>query len=803
MSKKMLFSFILFIFTASISFSEDTATDYLVQSSLKNGITVTADELKFTYSIRSRNADNQLQYTQASNVYLNNKLVAPVGKSYYIRLTEGKNVISIQSIHNNKFRFDTYYYYLDTTPPYINVRGIYNYMTSSTTHINFSVKVGDALSVPEALRLQVFLNNNELTERNGQYHGILKQSLANYSGQKEETNDNHPTDNLVRIEATDAQGHQSSKSYHITYAPNAINYNQLRYLIEKVPGLISQNELYDPIGRYSPVGVALDDSNITVLGTFGGYVVLGHDAPIYNLEGDDFVVNAHWSDQDIPLTSVMVMEDSNGNHRPDDTWYWIKDSFGDNKEGKNYKVTYSFEEKGQYKTGQGSIGQLRLEVPVTTPLASPYLQMAKDLHWKQFRPTYYSLYGNIKYMHQAPIKSVRLNTKGYNIDNAQNDAGESICLSKIDFVKVYSNTLDTMAGLGSVMPAVNYVMPLKDQPQNLTYNANEFIQSRSNKASLGDLIHLNLKDDTRDIKEVILTQTKALVGKDHVFIYPEDDLYNNLPYKLKDQQITLLAPYNRAQLSIVALPKNEHTEKDIDALIQLYKNLSDIKTLEWLDLIRLKHTVSAYLTSENMALTTIQEGRLELLKKEIEGIIYSTINSAIAKLNNSNDKILQLKWMTDFLSDEEFNALDDTLIEALDNRLLNLCEYEALPVTLSSKNNTRYVITPVKNIGYTLSLEEYERGLTPELLFTQRDYTSATNPSDLSFDISFRKNTHKVTELYRPITYKLEVSDTVSTYELYAIKKDSKIRLPIEWNQAESSMTFSTSTLGEFLLVKY
>ncbi len=800
MSKKISIYLILFILISATSFSfcENIDTDYLIQTSLENGKTQDIEQLQFSYTIRTRTAENKLQYTQPTSVFINNQLVAPLGKNYYVHLKEGKNTISIHYTHNKILTTDTYYYYLDTTPPYINVDGIYNYMTSSSSHIIFSVKVGDNQSIPEALRLKITLNDKELKEVNGKYHGILAQSLPNFNAQKEKTNDQHPTDNIVTIEATDGLGHKTIKSYHIIYTPKDINYNQLRYLIEKVPGLISQSPLYDTLSRYSPVGVALDDSNITVLGTFGGYVVLGHDSPIYNLEGDDFVVNAHWSDQGIPLTSVMVMEDTNNNRIPDDTWYTIKDTFGENKEGKNYLIKYSFSEKGDYTTSKGGTVELNLQVPVSTPLPTPYLQMAKDINWKQFRPEYYLLQGNIKYMHQKPIKTVHLDTKGYNIDNAQNDRGDFVKLDKIDFIKIYSNTLDSMENIGSVMPAVNYVAPLKTAFKNLSYNTDNLIELNSESVTSGDLVYYSLKNDYSDIKQVLLKQTKPLVNRDYVFIYPEENLYDNLPYKLTDNQITLISPYNRSHLSVVSLAENADTESEIKGIIELYNNPSDIKEMKWVDLMTLKHTLSAYLNTDDITLTTAQRGSFELLKYDITHLLYSTIESSIGDASNSKDELLKLKWMTDFLSDEEFNALDNDSVRTLENKLIKLIDYE-LPTNIPiSSDQKTYLLSAISNIAYTLSVEEYERGLQPNILLQQTPYP--TTSSDLAFEISFMKKDNKMTKLYRQVQYEIKVPSEKSTFELYYMDHGNKINIPITYNAFASKIIFSTDYLGTFIL---
>jgi len=79
------------------------------------------------------------------------------------------------------------------------------------------------------------------------------------------------------------------------------------------------------------------------LGAFGGYVVYGFDHTVINQpNADDVIVYgnafANFSEPGV----VWVMEDENGNGKPDDTWYELAGSEF-NKEGyvRNYSVTYT------------------------------------------------------------------------------------------------------------------------------------------------------------------------------------------------------------------------------------------------------------------------------------------------------------------------------------------------------------------------------------------------------------------------------------------------------------------------------
>ncbi len=89
------------------------------------------------------------------------------------------------------------------------------------------------------------------------------------------------------------------------------------------------------VGKQATPGVCL--------GAFGGYVVYGFDHTVINkVDDDDIIVYgnafANFSEPGV----VWVMQDENGNGKPDDTWYELAGSeFG--KEGyiRNYSVTYT------------------------------------------------------------------------------------------------------------------------------------------------------------------------------------------------------------------------------------------------------------------------------------------------------------------------------------------------------------------------------------------------------------------------------------------------------------------------------
>lgn len=88
----------------------------------------------------------------------------------------------------------------------------------------------------------------------------------------------------------------------------------------------------------------LEENKFVSLGGFGGYIIVGFDHSIQvknNSEGYDFSIGGNAYDKSSEPGIVWVMQDVNGNHLPDDTWYELKGSeYGKPETNQNYAVTY-------------------------------------------------------------------------------------------------------------------------------------------------------------------------------------------------------------------------------------------------------------------------------------------------------------------------------------------------------------------------------------------------------------------------------------------------------------------------------
>lgn len=250
---------------------------------------------------------------------------------------------------------------------------------------------------------------------------------------------------------------------------------QFIHLIPEVTDDMSREQVLEAASRQL-VGDARP--GMVSLGAFGGYIVFGFDHPIANVEGEyDFKIcgNAMKSlgsgaDTSAEPGIVMVSVDTNGNGVPDDEWFELRGSAHDNALA-NFTIRYS--RPSQTETSEniawtsndpdspsgiitlndfhtqsywpGWIEGDVLEFSGTrlpgnarndngTWVLSPF-----DWGYADNRPDFVNVNGNMEPNPEAP---------GFNIDNAVDADGNSVRLTAIDFVKVYTAVNQTCDFLG-------------------------------------------------------------------------------------------------------------------------------------------------------------------------------------------------------------------------------------------------------------------------------------------------------------------------------------------------------------------
>jgi hypothetical protein len=90
-------------------------------------------------------------------------------------------------------------------------------------------------------------------------------------------------------------------------------------------------------------GTLKTDQGLVSLGAWGGYITVGFDHTILDKDGQpDFIVYGNAFSLFAEPGVVWVMQDTNGNGKPDDTWYEIQGSaFHNDGYTRNYAVTYT------------------------------------------------------------------------------------------------------------------------------------------------------------------------------------------------------------------------------------------------------------------------------------------------------------------------------------------------------------------------------------------------------------------------------------------------------------------------------
>lgn len=225
-------------------------------------------------------------------------------------------------------------------------------------------------------------------------------------------------------------------------------------------------------GNLASANAILGNKNSMVtLGAWGGYIVLGFDHTVMNKDGVDIQVygNAfnNWSEPGI----VWVMQDENGNGKPDDTWFELKgNAFGTANHRTNYEITYtrpaSPDNDVAWTDNAGNTGFVKknqFHKQAYYPewiTANSYTLKGSWLKSKVDRtnPSYV-----ISPAYEWGYADDLANGSGggkVDIANAVNKDGSAATLKGIDFIKIQTAVLDDAGWLGEVSTEVNGVEDL-------------------------------------------------------------------------------------------------------------------------------------------------------------------------------------------------------------------------------------------------------------------------------------------------------------------------------------------------------
>ena len=199
------------------------------------------------------------------------------------------------------------------------------------------------------------------------------------------------------------------------------------------------------------------------LGGWGGYIVVGFDHSIPNKSGYDLRIRSNAIDNSSEPGIVWVMQDSNGNGFPDDTWYELAGSgYGTDKRRANYSVTYyrpsSTGQPVEWRDVDGTEGEIdyiaaehsqdyyypawitadSYTLSGTCVEARNYDQSGNGSYWVQaeYEWGYADNFSNIDRLSDEGNSNASANANYFKISNAIDSNGKSIHLKYIDFIKV-------------------------------------------------------------------------------------------------------------------------------------------------------------------------------------------------------------------------------------------------------------------------------------------------------------------------------------------------------------------------------
>ncbi|QDO93985.1 cell surface protein [Formosa sediminum] len=234
------------------------------------------------------------------------------------------------------------------------------------------------------------------------------------------------------------------------------------------PGQYINTDLGNDRGAATVVG---GSSGLVSLGAWGGSITLGFDHTILNTaDATDFIVYGNAFSSAAEPGIIWVMQDENANGVADDTWYEIKGS-GHDLDGtsRNYSVTYFkpatdddddvFWEDSEGATGVVKKNSFRTQGYYPAWITADSYTVSGTLLSDE----------NVDLSNPSFVKSLAFeygyadNTSGgdaIDISDAIDDAGNTVSLSGIDFVKIQTGVQADLGWLGELSTEVKGVADL-------------------------------------------------------------------------------------------------------------------------------------------------------------------------------------------------------------------------------------------------------------------------------------------------------------------------------------------------------
>ena len=219
----------------------------------------------------------------------------------------------------------------------------------------------------------------------------------------------------------------------------------------------------------------MKEKSFVSLGGFGGYIVVGFDHSIDNTGNYDFGVECNSFKGSSEPGIVWVMQDKNGNGKPDDTWFELKGSeTGKETTVRNYAVTYYRPAEPQQPVkwtdnlgNEGEVDYLNqfhkqdyyyplwitadsYTLTGTCLEARNYDQSGNGSYWVQaeYDWGYADNFSEIDRLSVGNNANTSVNANYFKISNAIDEKGNPVDLKYIDFIKVQTGCNTKSGWLG-------------------------------------------------------------------------------------------------------------------------------------------------------------------------------------------------------------------------------------------------------------------------------------------------------------------------------------------------------------------
>ena len=211
------------------------------------------------------------------------------------------------------------------------------------------------------------------------------------------------------------------------------------------------------------------------LGGFGGYMVVGFDHSIDNTGSYDFGITGNSFKGSSEPGVVWVMQDENGNGKPDDSWYELKGSeTGKETTIQNYSVTYyrpsAPQQPVKWTDSEGNSGEVdylkafhqqdyyyplwikedSYTLTGTCLEGRNYDQSGNGTYWvnAEYDWGYTDNFSDIDRLSNDNNANAGANANYFKISNAIDEKGNPVDLKYIDFIKVQTGCNTKSGWLG-------------------------------------------------------------------------------------------------------------------------------------------------------------------------------------------------------------------------------------------------------------------------------------------------------------------------------------------------------------------